>query len=664
MVSGGSHADLDEIAPRPRANPRGQVSREARLARILFFALPIVLLLAFLVPRWILNSTAVKLKIADEIAQRVTRRTGASIEQMAGVSFGWAYEPCLQASQIYRIRGPYRFSAETRSACIDQWPSTVGSGFRAIRVVLDKPRLQILGGQTAPARKKKKAKPKNTAVQTEKPQLPKLREMQVVFDDLRLNWDQLPLPAKIAHGSFGPIDGFITVQKRGSQSAASLQLTEPITGLEIKGRAIPNEAGWDLTGRVEGDIAKAFGPIFAAAGLDVRSLPTRGQIGIFYAEKVRRITIDIDLHQANVDIANKLVSSQRLRGFHARQKFRINVDLERNKLWVEKGLLEINGIPAMFSMDLRFEKESPSFVGQVELPTVPMTQLLKSIPGATLPQELSELSSSALFALKFSLSGALNKPEDWALNLDHRLAGLGQNAEGSGLSYLSRPFAYYPLTKTGRSEQGFQTGPMTSNWIAYKDILYTQRRLIQVSEDASYFVHKGIDLSEIKSAVVGALTSKERARGGSTLTQQLVKNLLLSRDRTAMRKVQELFLTFLVESSLTKEAIFELYANLIEWGPQLYGLHSAAQYYFGKKPKDLSLREMAYLTSIIPGPLLFHKYYENNEIPAKHHNKLNLMLKRLRRLNTIKTDEELELALNETLVFYQAPAPSPKPKKP
>jgi hypothetical protein len=650
VTSGGFQADLDEIAPRPRANPRGQVSREARLARFLFFVLPIVVCLGVLVPRWILNSTNVKLKIADEIAQRVTRRTGASVEKMAGVRFGWAYEPCLQAAKIYRVRGPYRLSAETRSACIDQWPSAVGSGFRAIRVVLDEPRLQILGGQSVATNRKKK-KHTSKEIRSQKERRPKLREMKIVFDDLRLNWDRLPLPAKIASGSFGPIDGYITVQKRGDESAASLQLTEPVTGLVITGRAIPNEAGWDLTGRVEGDLAKAFGPIFAAAGLDVRRLPTRGQIGVFYAEKVGRVTIDIDLHQSNVDIANKLVSSQRLRGFHARQKIRINIDLERNKLWVEKGLFEINGIPAMFSMELRFGRESPSFMGELEMPTIPMTQLLKSIPGATLPEAISELSSAALFALKFSLSGALNDPEKWTLNLDHRLAGLGKDAEGSGLSFLSRPFTYYPLTKSGRSDEGFQTGPMTTNWIAYQDIEYIQRRLIQVSEDASFFVHKGIDLDEIKSAVVNALSTKERARGGSTLTQQLVKNLLLSRDRTAMRKVQELFLTFLIESSLGKEMIFELYANLIEWGPKLYGLHSAANYYFGKNPNTLSLREMAYLTSIIPGPLLFHKYYEDNAIPDTHQAKLDRMLKRLRRLNTIKTDEELQQALDETLVF-------------
>jgi len=293
-----------------------------------------------------------------------------------------------------------------------------------------------------------------------------------------------------------------------------------------------------------------------------------------------------------------------------------------------------------------------------------MTRLLKSIPGTQLPAELSELSAAALFALKFSMSGQLNDPENWNLSLEHRLAGLGKTSQGNGLGYLSTPFTYYPLTKKGRSEQGFQTGPMTSDWMSYRNLPYSQRRLIQVTEDASFFIHKGIDLDAIKAAVVSTLTDDNQVRGGSTLTQQLVKNLFLSRDRTAMRKVQELFLTFLLESSLSKETIFELYVNLIEWGPKIYGLNSASYYYFGKNPQRLSLKQMAYLTSIIPGPLLFHKYYETNLIPTKHHAKMNVMLKRLRRLNTIKTDEELQTALNEPIVFHRDTALIPVKSNP
>ena len=648
---------VDEIAPRPRPQNRGRVSKEARLARILFFAGPFIIALIIFSPRFILNSKRAKIAIAERLAEQVTRRTGLSIDQMGGVNFGWAYEPCLQSSQFYRRRAPYRFSAKMQSACIEQWPSAVGSGFRAIRLVLKDLNLDVEGGQTnvEPKRPKTQSKSNLATTRTSTPSStrnrPDLREVKVVFDDMQVNWKKLPLPGRLSNGNFGPIDGSVTLQKRGSQSAATIQLTEPLTGLEIIGRALPTKLGWDVTGRVSGDLANSFGPLFAATGLDVRRLPTRGQIGVYYEKKTGQITMDVDLIQSNVDVANRLVSSKRLQGFRARQKLRLKINLVTNRLIIENGLFEVNGVPALFSLDASLSEGSPKFTAEVELPTVSMLQLLESIPGTTRPKSLNELSATALFALKFSVSGALNTPEDWVLTLDHSLAGVDNDNQAHGLTYLSMPFTYYPLTKNGRSEQGFQTGPMTKSWIEYKEVPYIQRRLIQVSEDASFFVHKGVDLEAIKAAVVGGLTSAEQVRGGSTLTQQLVKNLFLSRDRTALRKVQELFLTFLLESSLSKETIFELYMNVIEWGPEIYGLAKASQYYFGKPHNMLSLREMAYLTSIIPGPILYHKYYEENNIPQKHNQKINLMLRRLRRLNTIKTDEQLEAAISEQLRF-------------
>gem|GEM_PF-3414490 len=656
MGSDQSEMSVDDIAPRPRRHNRGRVSGEARLARILFFSGPFILALFIFSPRFILNSKRVKIAIAEELADQVSRRTGFSIDQMGGVNFGWAYEPCLQSSQFFRRRPPYRFSAKMDSACVEQWPSAVGSGFRAIRLVLKNLNLDVEGGQSAIQADKPRSGPAKTGRATARKESgprkrPDLREVKVVFDDMKVNWNKLPLPGKLSKGSFGPIDGSVTIQKRGTQSAATIQLTEPLTGLEIIGRALPTALGWDVTGRVSGDLANSFGPLFAAAGLDVRRLPTRGQIGVYYEKKSGQVTMDIDLIQSNVDIANRLVSSKRLQGFRARQKVRLKINLVKNRVMVENGLFEVNGVPTLFSLDASLSEGSPKFTAQLELPTVSMLQLLESIPGTKRPKSLKELSATALFALKFAISGALNAPEDWVLSLDHSLAGVDESNQAHGLTYLSMPFTYYPLTKNGRSERGFQTGPMTKNWIDYKKVPYSQRRLIQVSEDASFFVHKGVDLEAIKAAVVAGLTSTSQVRGGSTLTQQLVKNLFLSRDRTALRKVQEIFLTFLLESSLSKENIFELYMNVIEWGPNIYGLAKASQYYFGKSHNQLSLREMAYLTSIIPGPILYHKYFVENDIPMKHNQKINLMLRRLRRLNTIKTDEELNAALLEQLRF-------------
>ena len=110
-----SEMSVDEIAPRPRPQNRGKVSSEAPCS-ILFFAGPFILALLIFTPRFILNSKRAKIAIAEELAEQVSRRTGLSIDQMGGVTFGWAYEPCLQSSQFFRRRGPYRFSAKMDTA--------------------------------------------------------------------------------------------------------------------------------------------------------------------------------------------------------------------------------------------------------------------------------------------------------------------------------------------------------------------------------------------------------------------------------------------------------------------------------------------------------------------------------------------------------------------
>jgi hypothetical protein len=679
---GASRAGELEIAPRrapQRRTRRGPgVSGEARLARILLTLAPIVTLLVLFGPRFLLNSGPVKRDIAVKLAEQVATRSKASVRRLGGVTFGWAYQPCLQASEIYRVRGQFEVSAKTSQACVDRWPSAVGSGFRAVRVKLARPSIRLAGGRKSEggdgggSRTSSAARALGVEARAAETLAP-LREMQIVFDDLRLDWEDMPLPKRIATGGIGPIDGWVTLQQRGRQSAASIEINEPITGMRIRGRANPTSRGWDVDARVEGDLAPSFGELLSAAGLglDIKSLPVLGEIGLTYDTTNSRVTVDVDMRQLNVDVANRLVSSKRL-GFEAHQKLRLNVDLAQQHLWVEDGLIEVNGIPGSITADVQLGGAKPSFSIKAELPTVSMLKLLRAIPGTELPKELEGMSSSALFALSFEIAGELRDPTTWEPKLEHRLVGVGAQGKGSGLEYVNGPFTYYPLTKTGRSETGRPAGPGTETWIPYARIPYAQRRAIQVSEDANFFVHNGVDIEEIKSAMVEGLTTDQRARGGSTLSQQLVKNLLLSRERTAMRKVQEMVLTFLVESALSKDQIFELYMNIIEWGPNIYGLQEASYYYFAKSPGQLSFKEQAYLASVIPGPILYHKYFEENSVPPKHLGKINFLLKRLRKLDTIKSDAALSEALDERIRFtrrgamvpVKQAAPTPAPVEP
>ncbi len=639
-------AEPDDFVIERRASPRRvPLNKEARTSRILLVLIPLTLVLLVGGLRLLIDSHNAKVTIAGKLARAVARRTDSGV-RLSGLTFGWAYQPCLQGLVIGRETRSMGASIKAKEACVDRWASAIGSGFRAVKIKLTEPAITLEGlanGSSAgslvevrEAGTSSTARTSSTGRGRSPSRKAPLQELTLEFDDLTLDWKDLPLPERVASGSFGPIDGVVTVQRRGARSAITLSLREPRTGLTFKGRATPTDEGWDLSLIVEGDVGPTLAPLLAPSGLDVRRLPVNGEIGIIYSSKQRKVTFDIDLTQQDVDIASKLVSARRLTGFAAHERMILEVDLGAREIRTRDALIEINGVPINLSLGAQVSAGSPSFEAQIAIPTVPISRLLAAIPGTEPLDELTGLSPAVLFALTFSMSGALRDPDTWQASLDHKVSGIGPDAAGSGLEYMRAPsWEYRPLTKEGRSSKALMMGAANPRWIAWNAIPYPMRRAVQVSEDANFFLHEGLDIEEVRNAIVTAVSRNERARGGSTLTQQLIKNLFLTRDRTAMRKIQELVLTFLTEAALTKEQIFEIYLNIIEWGPNLYGLKDASQHYFLKTPQQLSPREMAYLASIIPGPILYHTHYEQGFVPGKHQSKVEGTLEKLIKLGTL-----------------------------
>jgi membrane peptidoglycan carboxypeptidase len=122
------------------------------------------------------------------------------------------------------------------------------------------------------------------------------------------------------------------------------------------------------------------------------------------------------------------------------------------------------------------------------------------------------------------------------------------------------------------------------------------------TEDNGFFRHRGWVSSEFKSALKRNLARGGFRMGASSITMQMVKNVLLSQEKTLSRKMQELFLVWYIEQQLSKERILELYFNAIEFGPRIYGIGPAARHYFGKKAADLTPMEAAFFSSILPSP--------------------------------------------------------------
>ncbi len=145
-----------------------------------------------------------------------------------------------------------------------------------------------------------------------------------------------------------------------------------------------------------------------------------------------------------------------------------------------------------------------------------------------------------------------------------------------------------------------QTGPTHPGWTPLADAGFMPAAVV-AAEDGAFHTHPGYDLAAIREALAQARKG-ERLRGGSTLTQQLAKNLFLSGERTLARKLRELLYALDLERSLPKPAILALYLNVVEFGPGIHGLRAASDAYFLKQPSGLSLHEAAWLAGILPGP--------------------------------------------------------------
>ena len=139
-------------------------------------------------------------------------------------------------------------------------------------------------------------------------------------------------------------------------------------------------------------------------------------------------------------------------------------------------------------------------------------------------------------------------------------------------------------------------------WVSYERISPLLRRAVLTAEDAAFYQHGGLDWTELKAAARRDLEEHRVVRGGSTITQQLAKNLYLGDQRTLTRKLTEVFVALRLERALSKRRIFELYLNLIEWGDGVFGAEAAARHYFGVSAADLSPRQATLLAAVIINP--------------------------------------------------------------
>ncbi|HEY4177619.1 MAG TPA: biosynthetic peptidoglycan transglycosylase [Kofleriaceae bacterium] len=288
---------------------------------------------------------------------------------------------------------------------------------------------------------------------------------------------------------------------------------------------------------------------------------------------------------------------------------------------------------------IAFDPASPATAGKLELSIdqAPCNDLLASLP-AELRGPLDGI----------VLSGDLGVTTTLALDLAEPIGDGAQltTAFTGACTALAEPPAADVTTLTASSTHtlpdGTRTtiGPGEPGWIEYTHIPEQVRGAFVSAEDGRYWDHDGFDLQQIARSLEIDLREHRLARGGSTISQQLVKNAFLTQRRTLDRKVQEVVLTWRLEARLSKKQILERYLNLIELGPHIHGIGAAAKYWFDRAPERLTIKQAAFLAAITSEPTsMSRRVRQRGGLDPASSDRVQTIMRAMRRDHVITSDE-------------------------
>tara|TARA_B110001454_G_scaffold218991_1_gene249028 strand:+ start:66128 stop:67018 length:891 start_codon:yes stop_codon:yes gene_type:complete len=196
--------------------------------------------------------------------------------------------------------------------------------------------------------------------------------------------------------------------------------------------------------------------------------------------------------------------------------------------------------------------------------------------------------------------------------------------------------------------------PGSKNYVPLNQISKVLQKTVILTEDSSFYTHKGFDWESIEKSAKENLDGGKYKRGGSTISQQLAKNLYLTKDKTLIRKLTEAFITLQIEKHLTKNEILEKYLNVVEFGKDIYGVKAAAMHYFKKSPAQLDVVESAFLAMLLPSPKKYSRSFYTKKLTPFVFNRIRRIVSDMYQYNRI-TEEQYMAAKYKLRTFYSTP---------
>jgi Transglycosylase len=281
----------------------------------------------------------------------------------------------------------------------------------------------------------------------------------------------------------------------------------------------------------------------------------------------------------------------------------------------------IENIP--FSFYFRHNANEDNLIQLIILIDIESDDLVNALPIMSVPL-IKKLPVDGNLLVKFCLVFDTENPYEHSFNIFIEENGLLiSESNRCDLAYLNHSFLH-TIYKDNVPIRTISLDKSAITFCKLESIHPTLLDVITYSEDPNFFDHPGIDTFFIGYAIVTNIATKKLKRGGSTITMQLARNLFLNHDKNLVRKLEEVIIALLLENiyKIPKKRLLEIYLNIIEFGPNIYGINEAARFYFNKQASKLTLIEIIILTYIIPRPIHFHDALKNKT------NQLSTNLKR------------------------------------
>ena len=280
---------------------------------------------------------------------------------------------------------------------------------------------------------------------------------------------------------------------------------------------------------------------------------------------------------------------------------------------------------------------------QLTLPKMKAQDFIASLPDG-LFSHFKGMEAQGNFSYNLNFEFNKSKPDHIVFESKLKPENLKITKYGAAdLNKINTEFTYRSI-ENGIEQRPIIVGTSNPNFTPLAEISPYLQKCVLTSEDPSFFNHRGFINEAFKQSIAKNIKTKKFSRGASTISMQLIKNVFLTRQKTLSRKLEEILLVYILENNriATKERMLEVYFNIIEWGPNIYGIGEASYFYFQKSPADLNLKECLFLATIIPRPKGFmYRFDSENHLKSFANQQDNFLTRLMLRRNLINSNDTI-----------------------